>query len=391
MKPNMLSLRGAVFATKQSPLADREAASSGDSLLAVTLEKGISPRLISAIGCDASRDDIRWCVLFALLILLLMSACTKSVDPDPTRILASPEESTKVTSPPVARPSPTSQVVEVVPTQAITPTEAVALPTQTLTATEEITGTSVCAQLAWIADVTVPDGTVMDPGEIFFKIWRIENTGTCAWSFEYQLAFDHGDQLSGPDVARVHLFSPEASPQPELGDLTWKDELWTVNPGELADVALFLKAPDDPGVYSSVWLFSDEAGIGIDFLWVEIAVEEEIVREENDWTGEWTHVGPSRFSIEGHPLVLSQTGDEIFGYFYTLDGRVMLVEGKVLEEGSRVDGHWGEPFQEDLRFQWFRSDDLDQFTGTYKLGNFGSGKWCAARGDAEVPAECIDE
>lgn len=33
----------------------------------------------------------------------------------------------------------------------------------------------------FVADVTIPDGTVMPPGFLFEKVWRIQNSGTVPW------------------------------------------------------------------------------------------------------------------------------------------------------------------------------------------------------------------
>src|SRR5512134_681096 len=38
-----------------------------------------------------------------------------------------------------------------------------------------------CHNSVYIADVTIPDNTVLSPGEDFEKIWRIQNTGSCVW------------------------------------------------------------------------------------------------------------------------------------------------------------------------------------------------------------------
>ncbi|MFE3259446.1 NBR1-Ig-like domain-containing protein [Nocardia sp. NPDC059091] len=37
----------------------------------------------------------------------------------------------------------------------------------------------------WIADVTIPDGTLMSPGQTFTKVWRIQNAGTVNWNERY--------------------------------------------------------------------------------------------------------------------------------------------------------------------------------------------------------------
>ena len=39
----------------------------------------------------------------------------------------------------------------------------------------------------FIEDVTVPDGTVLSPGEHFRKVWRLRNTGTCTWNRSYKV------------------------------------------------------------------------------------------------------------------------------------------------------------------------------------------------------------
>ena len=41
---------------------------------------------------------------------------------------------------------------------------------------------SYCDWMAFVTDVTIPDGTVLQPNETFVKTWRIKNIGTCAWN-----------------------------------------------------------------------------------------------------------------------------------------------------------------------------------------------------------------
>ena len=51
---------------------------------------------------------------------------------------------------------------------------------------------STCHSSAFVADVTVPDDTVFNPGDDFDKTWRIQNTGTCSWDDGYNLVFVSG-------------------------------------------------------------------------------------------------------------------------------------------------------------------------------------------------------
>jgi hypothetical protein len=82
------------------------------------------------------------------------------------------------------------------------------------------------------ADVTVPDGTHVAPDEVFQKIWRIRNTGDCAWDESYRLSFLSGDRLSGPRSA-------------PLGE--------TVGPGEEVDLSVILMTPAEAGTYQGQW------------------------------------------------------------------------------------------------------------------------------------------
>lgn len=63
---------------------------------------------------------------------------------------------------------------------------------------------------AFLGDVTIPDGTVVIPGQPFNKIWRYQNTGTCAWSKNtYRLVQVTGSAISMAQQV-VHL--PDAQP-----------------------------------------------------------------------------------------------------------------------------------------------------------------------------------
>ncbi len=51
-------------------------------------------------------------------------------------------------------------------------------------------------KVAFIADVTVPDGTVMVPNYSFTKTWRLKNIGTCTWTPSYSVTYVSGDPMS---------------------------------------------------------------------------------------------------------------------------------------------------------------------------------------------------
>ncbi len=115
-----------------------------------------------------------------------------------------------------------------------------------------------CDRALFLADVTVPDGTLFAPGTAFTKTWRLKNVGTCTWTTSYALVFDTGEQMSGP--------SSVAMPK-------------TVAPGGTVDVTVNLTAPNAAGTYRGYWKFQNangaRFGIGSDGTkswWVEIKV-----------------------------------------------------------------------------------------------------------------------
>lgn len=104
---------------------------------------------------------------------------------------------------------------------------------------------------SFVSDVSIPDGTEVDPGASFVKIWRVRNTGTCAWEGGFQLLYTSGDQLGGPAFINLPV----------------------VAPGQEVDLSVDLTAPVAPGTYQGEWrLRSAEGEIFGTNLIVEIVV-----------------------------------------------------------------------------------------------------------------------
>jgi hypothetical protein len=96
-----------------------------------------------------------------------------------------------------------------------------------------------CNRVAFVADITVPDGTSINATERFTKTWRFVNVGTCTWVTSYRFTFISGDQMGAPDSIEL----------PKI-----------VTPGENVDISIDLTAPDSPGVYKGIWSFEDTGG-----------------------------------------------------------------------------------------------------------------------------------
>ena len=129
------------------------------------------------------------------------------------------------TSSPTATPLPTA-------TQTATPTAtATQTPTATSTATRTPEPTPCASGATFVADVTVPDYSLMDSGGRFDKTWRVRNTGTCAWNDSYQLRFVEGSAL---EAGGAYAIPPTA-------------------PGDVADITVPMVAPQQPGTFTGTW------------------------------------------------------------------------------------------------------------------------------------------
>ena len=93
-----------------------------------------------------------------------------------------------------------------------------------------------CNNSAFEADVTIEDGSVLEPGQNFVKTWRIRNSGTCTWDEGYELVYIGG---SNPDLDPYDLEFDSA------------DDF--VIGGETVDISLELTTPCEPGDYEGHW------------------------------------------------------------------------------------------------------------------------------------------
>jgi hypothetical protein len=150
-------------------------------------------------------------------------------------------------------------------TESPLPTETPTLePTSTiLAATDNDVPDEGCNVAGFLADITIPDGKIIDPGSEFTKTWLLINDGSCTWNTNYQLYYYSGDKMSGPDSQQMVLIS--------------------VPPGTTIEISVNLIAPDQAGTYKGYWALKDPGGnhFGISSFknpfYVEIIVEGSIV------------------------------------------------------------------------------------------------------------------
>ena len=180
--------------------------------------------LLSACAFGADSDATRRADLVFTAGAQTRTAAAQTVQADLTRIAAQAQDT----------PTPVSTIpATALPGFTPAPSPAPGQPTSTL-------ADETCDRAAFVEDITIPDGTLLEPGETFVKTWRLKNTGTCTWTSGYLVVFDEGDALGAP--ASFPLTTGE------------------VNPGEEVDISVELTAPEEPGTYRGDWKLRNPAG-----------------------------------------------------------------------------------------------------------------------------------
>jgi hypothetical protein len=120
------------------------------------------------------------------------------------------------------------------------------------TATPPEPTSAACAYDAqFVADITIPDGTELAPGDAFVKTWQVRNSGACDWGAGFELAFAGGEALGGPSSVSV---------SPTLA-------------GESLTLSVSLTAPLAHGDYLGRWELRTPQGEAFgDEVFVQIAV-----------------------------------------------------------------------------------------------------------------------
>lgn len=194
---------------------------------------------------------LRFSFLWFLLLVLL--ACNLP------QISRNPSASIPAIEIPTFTPTPKVEIKPPEPSQFPTFTATVTPPPPTPTSPPTLppspTATQNCDQAQFVADVTIPDGTLMNPGERFTKTWRLKNIGTCTWNSSYAVVFFSGEQMGGPAV--------QALPG-------------NVNPGQTVDISVNLTAPLSSGSYTGYWKLRNAAGVTFAQFYVQIKVIERV-------------------------------------------------------------------------------------------------------------------
>jgi hypothetical protein len=110
-----------------------------------------------------------------------------------------------------------------------------------------------CYDAAYVADVSVPDGTRFDKDKEFTKTWKVRNNGACAWAADTELAFISGSQLSAPSTVKVGVLEP----------------------GKEIEISVPMKTSGADGNFTGVWQLRNKDGFYGDSLTVVIGAGEQ--------------------------------------------------------------------------------------------------------------------
>ena len=169
-----------------------------------------------------SHAPIRWLVV----PLLLLSGCAPVVTSTPFIPPAAPPLPSATFSP---EPGP--------PLEFSTPTSIPASPI-TGSVSPAPTEGSCTNGLTFDLDLTVPDGTILQPGASIEKQWSVTNSGTCDWNGSYRLKLVGGEALGA---------APEQA-------------LYPARAGAQVTLQINFMAPLSAGTYQSGWQAFDPDG-----------------------------------------------------------------------------------------------------------------------------------
>jgi hypothetical protein len=183
------------------------------------------------------KQKFKWFPVLAVFALVLSACGGSSKEPTPTPIdpnliaaQAIATFSMGLTQTAFAQPTATLTPVPTA-TNTVAPTFA-ALGTNT-----GIAPVNTCDVSVFVSE-TVPDGTVMAPGQVFTKTWKLQNSGTCAWTATYKAVFTGTGN------------GPMGGTTTPIGKI--------VKTGEIIEISISFTAPTTGGDYVSWWKLQND-------------------------------------------------------------------------------------------------------------------------------------
>lgn len=154
-----------------------------------------------------------------------------------------------------AAPASTPEITEAASATSPAPSAA---PSPTSTPAAKTGPNAECLSANLVSE-TVPDGTILQPGETFTKTWTIKNSSTCTWDTTYKFVFWSGDLMGG---AYYYNLPQAVAPEQDIA------------------IPIVLVAPTEPGSYRGYWRLQSPNGLDFgvgqydESVWVEVVVSD---------------------------------------------------------------------------------------------------------------------
>ncbi|HND50500.1 MAG TPA: NBR1-Ig-like domain-containing protein, partial [Anaerolineales bacterium] len=92
--------------------------------------------------------------------------------------------------------------------------------------------------LAIVRDVNYPSGTTVKAGDVITKTWKVQNTGSCDWNYNYALVIVSDENFRS----------------------TWSKIGKVISPGNWSEISVILEVPNHDGTFTGSWRLADAGG-----------------------------------------------------------------------------------------------------------------------------------
>lgn len=153
-----------------------------------------------------------------------------------------------------ARSTPDYFIPPTISPRSATATPAPTPTSETTKAESQPTSPAACENdLTYVDDITIPDDTVVAPGQEIEKIWLIRNAGTCNWDADYTIR----NVEETPPMGSASILA-----------------LYPVRSGSEQEITINFIAPTDAGQHISKWQAHDPEGIPFgQVIFIQIIVD----------------------------------------------------------------------------------------------------------------------
>jgi len=181
-------------------------------------------------------------LILLVLTLGIITACSQSSSTSDIQISSgNPSKDASALITITSVPDTPSATVTQIPSPTPSPTEEV-LPSATPTIQDSATPTQPsCTNIAeFEKHLSISDGSVLESNNLYAKVWRVKNIGTCTWTTDYKLVFINGDE----NLNQTDLSLPEE-----------------VSPGDSVELKINFATPEEGATYIGNWMLASETGM----------------------------------------------------------------------------------------------------------------------------------